>query len=216
LPPPQFEHGKSRSQAAIMITGRDSHKTLERIGRIEALAADESQPESVRRQAAEEVARLRAGGKVYPSYLRVNTELSLAELDQLAADPTQPVTVREQARIEADTVRAAEQEARAAELEQLAKAALARVKAAKAAGKKKPARPALTAVNTGEPVPFPLTAFLATWDDMTEWWTHYNPADVGPALTAEQWTRFEETIAGTVAFTDAARAARQDRAAHIA
>ncbi|GAA4186705.1 hypothetical protein GCM10022288_10690 [Gryllotalpicola kribbensis] len=216
LPPPQFEHGKSRSQAAIMVTGRDSHKTLERIGRIEALAADESQPASVRQQAAEEVARLRAGGKVYPSHLRVNAELSLAELDQLAADPTQPVEVREQARLEAGTVRAAEQEARAAELEQLAQAALARVKAAKAAGKKKPARPALTAVNTGEPVPFPLTAFLATWDDMAEWWTHYDPADIGPALTAEQWARFEETIAGTVAFADAARAARQDRAEHIA
>ena len=71
-------------------------------------------------------------------------------------------------------------------------------------------------MNTGEPVPFPLTAFLATWDDMAEWWTHYDPADVGPALTAEQWARFEETIAGTIAFTDAARAARQDRAEHIA
>lgn len=216
LPPPQFAHGKSRSQAAIMVTGRDAHKTLERIGRIEALAADESQPESVRRQAAEEVARLRAGGKVYPSHLRVNAELSLAELDQLAADLSQPDAVRERARIEADAVRAAEQEARAAELEQLAQAALARVKAAKAAGKKKPKRPTLTALKTGEPVPFPLTVFLATWDDMAEWWTHYAPADVGPALTAEQWARFEQTVLGTVAFTDAARAARQDRAEHIA
>lgn len=208
--------GEARVQAAQIVTGRDSHKTLERIGRIEALANDESQPASVRRQAAEEVARLRAGGKVYPSHLRVNAELSLAELDQLAGDPSQPVAVREQARIEADSVRAAEQEARAAELEQLAKAALARVKAARAAGKKKPTRPTLTAVKTGEPVPFPLTVFLATWDDMTEWWTHYDPAEVGPALTAEQWVRFEETIAGTVAFTDAARTARQGRTEHIA
>ncbi|MBW1640033.1 ParB N-terminal domain-containing protein [Microbacterium resistens] len=215
LPPPQFEHGKSRSQTAIMVTGRDSHKTLERIGRIEALAADDSQPESVRRQAAEEVARLRAGGKVYPSHLRVNAELSLAELDQLAADTSQPIEVREQARLEADTVRAAEREARAAELEQLAQAALARVKAAKAAGKKK-VRPALTAVKPGEPVPFPLTVFLATWEDMAEWWAHYDPTEVGPALTDEQWAQFEQTVLGTVAFADAARAARQDNAEHIA
>ena len=216
LAPPQFEHGKARAQAARMVTGRASYTTLERIGRLEDLAADESQPEPVRARAAEEVERIKAGGSVYPSHLRVNAELSLAELNQLAADPAQSVEVRERARVEADAVRAAEQEARAAELEQLAKAALARVKAAKASGEKKPARPALTAVNTGEPVPFPLTAFLATWDDMAEWWTHYDPADVGPALTAEQWARFEETIAGTIAFTDAARAARQDRAEHIA
>ncbi len=216
LPPPQFEHGKSRSQAARMVTGRDSHKTLERIGRIEALADDESQPASVRQQAAKEVARLRAGGKVYPSHLRVKAELSLAELDQLAADLSQPVAVREQARIGADAVRAAEQEARAAELEQLAKAALARVKAAKAAGKKKPKRPTLTAVKTGDPVPFPLTVFLATWDDMAEWWTHYEPAEVGPELSEEQWARFEQTVLGTVAFAEAARAARQDRAERIA
>ena len=216
LAPPQFEQGKARAQAARMVTGRASYTTLERIGRLEDLAADESQPEPVRARAAEEVERIKAGGSVYPSHLRVNAELSLAELNQLAADPAQSVEVRERARVEADAVRAAEQEARAAELEQLAKAALARVKAAKASGEKKPARPALTAVNTGEPVPFPLTAFLATWDDMAEWWTHYDPADVGPALTAEQWARFEETIAGTIAFTDAARAARQDRAEHIA
>ena len=186
LAPPQFEQGKARAQAARMVTGRASYTTLERIGRLEDLAADESQPEPVRARAAEEVERIKAGGSVYPSHLRVNAELSLAELNQLAADPAQSVEVRERARVEADAVRAAEQEARAAELEQLAKAALARVKAAKASGEKKPARPALTAVNTGEPVPFPLTAFLATWDDMAEWWTHYDPDQLAAELTDEQ------------------------------
>jgi ParB family chromosome partitioning protein len=215
LPPPQFEHGKARSQAAIMVTGRDSHKTLERIGRIEDLAADESQPASVRQQAAEEVARLRAGGSVYPSHLRVNAELSLAELDQLTADPTQPDAVREQARAEAAAVRAAEREAKAAELERLAQAALARVRAAKT-GRRSAKRPALTTVEPGAPVPFPLTAFVATWDDMAAWWEHYDPAAIGPALTTEQWGRFEQTIAGSVAFADAARAVRQDQAEHIA
>ncbi|UUE19387.1 ParB N-terminal domain-containing protein [Microbacterium sp. J1-1] len=210
LPPPQFEHGKSRSQAAIMVTGRDSHKTLERIGRLEDLAADPTQPATVRQRATEEVERIRAGGSVHPSHLRVNAEVRLAELDQLAADLAQPAEVREQARAGAAQIRAEEQQTRAAELEQLAKAALARVKAAKATGKKKSQRPTLTAVNSGAPVPFPLSVFLATWDDMTEWWTHYDPAEVGPALTPEQWTRFEQTIAGTLAFTDTARAARQD------
>lgn len=214
LPPPQFEHGKSRSQAAIMVTGRDAHKTLERIGRLEDLAADDSQPEAVRARAVEEVERLRAGGAVYPSHLRMNAELSLAELDQLAADPAQPPEMREQARAEADAVRAAEHAAKAAELERLAQAALARVKAAKTGKKAK--RPVLTAVEPGAPVPFPLSVFTATWDDMASWWSHYDPAEVGPALTEEQWARFEQTVTGTVAFADAARAARRDRTEHIA
>ena len=73
-----------------MVTGRASYTTLERIGRLEDLAADESQPEAVRARAAQEIERIKTGGSVYPSHLRVNAELSLAELDQLAADPAQP------------------------------------------------------------------------------------------------------------------------------
>ncbi|AYF99298.1 ParB/RepB/Spo0J family partition protein [Protaetiibacter intestinalis] len=215
LAPPRIEQGKTRAQAARMVTGRASYTTLERIGRLEDLAADDSQPEAVRARAAQEVERIKTGGSVYPSHLRVNAELSLAELDQLAADLAQPAELREQARTEADAVRAAEREAKAAELEQLAQAALARVKAAKMTGRKAK-RPALTAVVPGLPVPFPLSVFTATWDDMASWWEHYDPAEVGPALTTEQWARFEETIAGTVAFTDAARSSRQDRAEQTA
>ncbi|WP_448257658.1 ParB N-terminal domain-containing protein [Microbacterium aurum] len=211
--------GEAAVQAALMVTGRDSHTTLERIGRLEDLAADPSQPEAVRQRAAAEVERIKAGGKVYPAHLRVNAELSLAELDRLAADPTQPDEARAQARTEAAQLRAAvEREARAAELEQLAKDALARVKAAKATGRKPSKRPALSAVEPGEAVPFPLTMFVATWDDMAGWWLHHDPQHVGPALSEEQWSRFEETIAGTVAFADTARTARAEaeRAEHIA
>lgn len=145
----------------------------------------------------------------------MNAELSLAELDQLAADPAQPEGLREEARAEADAVRAAEHTAKAAELERLAQAALARVKAAKTTGRKAK-RPPLTAVEPGAPVPFPLSVFTATWDDMASWWAHYDPAEVGPALTEEQWARFEQTVTGTLAFAAAARAARRSRTEHIA
>lgn len=215
LAPPQYPHGKTRSQAAQMVTGRDAHTTLERIGRLEDLAADESQPDAVRRRAATEVERIKAGEKVYPSHLRINAELSLAELDRLAADLAQPAGLREQARAEAAAVRQAEQEAKAAEMEALAKAALARVKAAKKTGGKAK-RPRLAAVEPGEAVPFPISVFLNTWDDLAGWWLHYEPAEVGPSLTEEQWARLEQTVTGTVAFTDAARAARRARAEHIA
>ncbi|WP_288076936.1 ParB N-terminal domain-containing protein [Rhodococcus sp. (in: high G+C Gram-positive bacteria)] len=207
--------GDARAQAARMVTGRASYTTFERIGRLEDLAADESQPETVRQRAAEEVERIKAGGKVYPSHLRINAELSLAELDQLAADPARPAELRAQARAEAAAVRGAEQEAKTAEMEALAQAALARVRAAKSAGRKGK-RSALSALETGEPVPFPLTVFTATWDDLAGWWLHYDPAEVGPALTEEQWVRFEQAVDGTLAFADAARAARRSRAEHIA
>jgi ParB family chromosome partitioning protein len=216
LPPPQYPHGKARSQAAIMVTGRDAHKSLERIGRLETLAADETQPDNVRQRAAEEVERIRAGAKVYPSHLRINAELSLAELDQLAIDQSQPADVREHARLEAAAVRLSEREARAAELEQLAQDALARVKAAKAAGRTPKKRLALSAVNTGEPVAFPITVFTATWDDMDGWWQHYDPHTVAAMLTEEQWARFEQTVTATVAFAEAVRAARASRTENIA
>ncbi|WP_341783127.1 ParB/RepB/Spo0J family partition protein [Leucobacter weissii] len=216
LTPPQYPHGKTRSQAAIMVTGRDAHTSLERIGRLEALAADDAQPDRVRERAAEEVERIRAGAKVYPSHLRVNTELTLAELDQLAADETQPTPVRAQARHEADAVREAEQHARAAELEKLAQQALARVKAAKAAGRTAQKHPTLTPAGSSEPVAFPVTVFTATWDDLAGWWLHYDPQVIGSTLTDTQWAAFEETLAGTVAFAAAARAARDTAAVHSA
>lgn len=214
LAPPQNPAGKTRAQAAQMVTGRNSYTTLERIGRLEDLAADETQPEQVRALAAEELALIQAGGGVFASHQRINAELSLAELDQLAADTAQPASMREQARSGAAAIRDAAQAGKAAELERLASAALARVKASK--GGRKAKRPALTAVVPGEPVPFPLRVFVLTWDELGGWWRHYDPAEVGPALTVEQWERFEATVTGTLAFADAARAARTDRAQDIA
>lgn len=217
LAPPQNPAGKARAQAAQMFTGRNSYTTLERIGRLQDLAADQTQPEQVRQRAAEELALIQAGGGVFASTQRINAELSLAELDQLADDAAQPAVVREQARAEAAAIRDAAQAGKAgkaAELERLADAALARVKARKGRGKAK--RPALTAVVPGEPVRFPLRVFVLTWDELDGWWSHYDPAEVGPALTAEQWERFEATVTGTLAFADAARAARTSRAQDIA
>jgi ParB family chromosome partitioning protein len=197
-----------------MVTGRNSYTTLERIGRLQDLAADETQPEQVRERAAQELALIQAGGGVFASHQRINAELSLAELDQLAADTTQPADVRGQAQSEAAAIRGAAQAEKAAELERLAGAALARVKSGK--GGRKTKRSALTSVVPGESVPFPLRVFVLTWDELDSWWCHYDPAEVGPALTPAQWERFEATVTGTLAFADAARAARESRAQDIA
>ena len=212
--PPQNPPGKARAQAAQMVTGRNSYTTLERIGRLEDLAADQTQPEQVRARAAEELTLIQAGGGVHASTRRINAELSLAELYQLAADTTQPAEVLEQARSEAAALCDAAQAEKGAELERLATAALARVKAGKGRRTSKP--PMLAAVAPSGPVPFPLRVFVLTWDELDGWWTHYDPATVGPALTGEQWERFEATVTGTLAFADAARASRESRAQDIA
>lgn len=207
LAPPPGVSGKARAQAAQMVTGRNSYTTLERINRLQDLAADPAQPDSVRTAAAEELARIDAGAGVISAFQRVGAAQSVAELERLAADPAASDAEREQALGEAERLRAEEESAvRAAELERLAAEALARVRAT---GKTKKPK--------ARPTPLPgvwerrsLRAFTLTWDDLASWWEHYDPAEVGPALTDEQWDRFEATVAGTVEFAGAARIARAE------
>ena len=46
---------------------------------------------------------------------------------------------------------------------------------------------------------------------MHGWADHYDPDEIGPALTDDHWDVFEATVAATVAFTDRARIARGAR-----
>ena len=59
----------------------------------------------------------------------------------------------------------------------------------------------------------PTGLLTVTWEDLAGWWTHYDPDEVGPALTDEQWAQFEATVAATLAFTETARTARTESAA---
>ncbi|WP_231580926.1 ParB/RepB/Spo0J family partition protein [Leucobacter sp. Ag1] len=189
--------GEARVQAARVVTGRGSQTMLEQIGRLKDLANDDTRPEHIRAQAVEELARIEAGGKVHGSHLRMNAALSLDELDRLATDPGTPEMVRAQAATSAAEVRAAGQEARTAELAQLAADAVARITAAKRAGKNKgkpEARPRLALVM------LPPRAFLALWADLDGWTTRYDAAEIAQALTAAEWERVERVFAETVAF----------------
>jgi ParB family chromosome partitioning protein len=127
----------------------------------------------------------------------MNAALSLDELDRLATDPGTPEMVRAQAATSAAGVRAAGQEARTAELAQLAADAVARITAAKRAGKKKgkpESRPWLALVM------LPPRAFLALWADLDGWTTRYDAAEIAQALTPPEWERVERVLAETVAF----------------
>ena len=204
LAPPHGPAGKARAQAAQMVTGRNSYTTLERVNHLQDLAADPAQSDSVRAAATAELERIDTGRGVISAFQRVSAERSLSELERIAADPTASTADRDAARAEVARVRAEEPATRAADLERLAADSLARVRAA---GKKKPRTKTPSTRGDGWERRT-LRAFVLTWDDLTEWWQHYDPAEAGPALTDEQWDRFVATVAGTVAFMEAADAAR--------
>ena len=197
--------GEARAQAARMVTGRNSYTSLERVSELQRLAADQTQPASVRERATAELEGIDAGGSITAAHQRTRVELSLAELDQIAADTSLAAAVRARATQDAASLRAAQAQTRSAELEHLAAEALARVR-----GDKKPGRRTRPAVAPVTPAGImTVRAFVLTWDELAGWWERADPDEVGPALTEEQWHRFEQTVAGTVAFAEAAEAARR-------
>lgn len=204
--------GDTRAQAALMVTGRNSYTSLDRISELQHLAADGTQADRVRERAAAELESIDAGGSITAAHQRARVELSLAELDQLASDPSASADVRARAVQDAAGLRGALAQTRTAELERLAADALARVRGDKKHGKRP--RPASTPTTPGSAMT--VRAFVLTWDELALWWQRCDPDVVGPALTVEQWERFEATVAGTVAFADSARAARAGSAQDVA
>lgn len=196
--------GDTRKQAALLVTGRNSYTSLERIHELQRVADDPAQPESVRERARAELAGINEGASITAAHERTRTALSLGELDRLAEDASQPGGVREAAASGAARVRSLKDDARAADLERLAAEALAR---AKSATKRRTSR-ARQHWGDGEPVRHTLRAFVLTWDDLDGWWTHFDPTEVGAALTDDQWARFEATVGATVDFLDIARTTR--------
>lgn len=196
--------GDARAQAARLVTGRAAYTTLERLGRLRDLAGDPAQPEHIRSQAAEEVARIDAGGKVYGAHLRMNTALSLTELDRIAQDPQQPQLVRAQAASSAASVRT-NGDASTAELEQLATEAVARIK-----GHRNPAASPSPTQPRAElsALQLPTRALIALWDDLAGWTEKYDPAQVAADLTASEWERIEAVVAETTGFFTRVRDAR--------
>lgn len=202
---PSTSAGDTRMQAARMVTGRNSYTSLERISELQRLSGDPTQPDHVREHAAAELQVIDAGGSITAAHQRTRAELTLAELDQLAADSTVSTAMRASAARDAARLRAAAAETRAADLERLATEALARVRSGAARGRRtRSATPPAPAAG-----PMSVRAFVLTWDDLHGWWERCDPAEIGAALTDEQWERFEQTVAGTVAFAEAVAAARR-------
>nr|WP_245354806.1 ParB N-terminal domain-containing protein [Brachybacterium sacelli] len=180
-PPSNGAPGKSREQAAAMIPGGASHTTLDKIGYLQKIADDPTQPADLREQVTAELERIDGGAPVHPIYETVHA-----------------------------AVTAAQQQEREADLHQLAAEALARAKNAKA--KKHTPRPKPVTDDGGEPVRYPIRAFVLTWTELTEWWTHYDINQLAAELTDEQIESFLAAAEGTTRFAEELRAARSRQA----
>jgi ParB family chromosome partitioning protein len=73
--PPSLGDGKTREQAASLV-GR-SHFMLDQISALEHIAADNSNPDSIRQLAQHELGTINAGGAIDPSYRRVKQAIDV-------------------------------------------------------------------------------------------------------------------------------------------
>lgn len=194
--------GTVRTQAALFVTGRRSYTMLERIGELQRIADDESLDDALRSRAKSELDLIHNGGSVSSAHHRMNTQFALSELERMAADHTQPSGVRQESTMGVTRVHAAAPMTPEADLERLAQEALAR---AKTATKSRKTRTSPTADTK-----LPVRSFVFLWNDLGEWWLHYDPAEIASQLTDEQWEQIEATLAGTIAFADRLRHLRED------
>lgn len=179
FPPPSLGPiGKSREQAAAMIPGGASYKTLDKIGYLEHAAHDETLPEHVRAAAQRGLEQIDGGSPVHPIYETIRNHVASPDAGDEA-------------------------------LHQAAADALARIQSS---GKPKPAPAKKPKDDTeGAPVQYPVRAFVVTWTELDQWWTHYDPAMLAIELTNEQVATFLRVIENTIAFTDALKAALTER-----
>lgn len=78
FPAPSDNFGRARDQAAAMIPGGASYKTLEYINYLQRLAADPAQSETVRADAVEALAAIERGSPVHPAYERLRAAVDTA------------------------------------------------------------------------------------------------------------------------------------------
>lgn len=71
FPPPLTPPGKVREQAAAMIPGAPSYKTMDKIGYLQHLATDPDTPDPLRAEAQAGLAQIEDGGSVDPVYQHI-------------------------------------------------------------------------------------------------------------------------------------------------
>ncbi|SDG83575.1 chromosome partitioning protein, ParB family [Microbacterium pygmaeum] len=196
--PQRRNDGDARTQAALLVSGRRSFTTLERIGRLQDIAADVSLPAEVRRHAQAELDAVENGAPVLPAFRRVSENHILSHLDAVADGES--ADQRTAARQAANRIRAGAEASWGENPKQFAAKALARSKEPIAG------ETALNRLDTAE-----LKRFNFTWDDLTAWWERFDPTVIAAGLTSDEWQRFTATLEGSLAFADRIRQLRSER-----
>ena len=139
-----------------------------------------------------------------PETLRAEATAALARIE--AGDPVHPIyqAIRESA----DAAR----EVREATMHALAEDAVARANAMKKGKKPKP-RPKPLVPDDAPPVRYPVRAFVQTWGELAEWWTHYDIEVFAVELTDDQYENFLTVAEATARFADDLRTTREAHAA---
>ncbi|WP_194396243.1 ParB N-terminal domain-containing protein [Microbacterium atlanticum] len=198
--PSKRNDSDTRTQAALLVTGRRSFTTLDRIGRLQDIADDSSLPAQVRRHAEEELDAVANGAPVLPAFRRVSEEQVLTELDGVAQSQAESPEAQKAAVQAAAKIRAGEQPSWGEDPKQFAVRALTRSQGTSAPNSS-PRR-----VATAE-----LKRFVFTWDDLAGWWERFDPTVIAAGLTQEEWHRFEATLEGSLSFAHRIRELRDDR-----
>jgi ParB family chromosome partitioning protein len=200
--PSTAEDGYARAQAALLVTGRRSYTTLDRIGNLQRMAGDPNLDETLRSRAVGELASIDRGGSVTSAHRRMKTQLAVAELERLASDGAQPKGIRRVSSAGAARLNAATRTSSDAELEHLAREALERAQTVKRGQNSRSGSP-----SDGR---LPVRSFVFLWNDLREWWLRYDCAEIASTITDEQFEQLQTTLAGTVDFVERLRSLRAE------
>lgn len=196
--PVKRNEGDTRTQAALLVTGRRSFTTLERVGRLQDIADDETVPAVVRDRARAELEAIENGAPVLPAFRRVSGIQVLSQLDDVAGSSTQPVEDRAAAAAAARQIRTGNEPSWGEDPRRFAMKAMDRAKT----------EPSSSSHN-GDRSSAELKRFMFTWDDLANWWDAFDQSAIAAGLSDDEWQRFEVTLEGTVAFANQVRDLRQ-------
>ncbi|MFC4632169.1 ParB N-terminal domain-containing protein [Promicromonospora alba] len=180
--------GKVREQAALIVTGRKSQNTLERLSMLVDLTQDATQPDHIRSLAAEALSRIEDGNAVYPEYEAVRSALAASDPDQQTIEPVTASDVQELL----GTVRKNENRPHAPSNDRVGDRENSQADST---------RRAVSASS--------LRQWATIWSSLKGWTTQYDPTVIATSASETDWTTFREVLAESNAFARRAQAARK-------
>jgi ParB family chromosome partitioning protein len=211
FPAPSRAEGDTREQAAAMLGGQASYKTLDKVTAIRALGVDAGRSDALRRAAADALRRIDAGCPVDPEYVALRDRARIEQFERAAADESQPDEARRKARQGAVLLAklAAGEGLSDAEADHAAQIAWDQVHKAAARAKKAPApKPAAAPRRKAT-----AKEFEWLWGQIADWADDHDPRVVAAQVPDPVWAKFKRTVAATVAFMDTVDQLRATRAA---